>query len=77
MKELLYQLIERLEQQALSQITMNARLSALEMSLASLPDANESLSKHLRESEQAADRTREVILSLYENIRQLIEKLPA
>jgi pantothenate synthetase len=76
MKELLNQLIERLEQQTLKQITMDARLTALEVSFDSLPDVGEIHSGHLRESEQAADRTREVTLSLYASIRQLIAKLP-
>lgn len=76
MKELLYQLIERLEQQALKQIRTDARMNAVELSLASLPHANEVLSKHLRECERTADQSREVMLTLYENIRQLIAQLP-
>ena len=76
MKEILSQLVDRLEKQSLMQITLNARLTALEMSFASLPDVSEDHSKRLHELEQNADGTRQAILTLYGELQQLIARLP-
>jgi hypothetical protein len=76
MKEILSQLVDRLEKHDLMQINLNARLTALEISHDSLPDASEDHSKLQHEFEQNADGTRQAILTLYGELQQLIAKLP-
>lgn len=76
MKEILSQLVARLEKHDLMLINLNARLTALEISHDSLPDASEDRSKHLHDTELSAENTRQAILTFYEDLQQLIGKSP-
>jgi uncharacterized coiled-coil DUF342 family protein len=68
MKELLLELVNRLEQQDLKMLTLFDRLDALQQSFDSYH------SEAVEEARPASDSAREALDSRYEGIRRLISK---
>ena len=77
MKELLLELVNRLEQQDLRLLTLNERLDALQATFDFYhPESGDDYQRFFAEARQGADRSREVYVSLYEGYRRSISKLP-
>jgi hypothetical protein len=75
MKELLLELVNRLEQQDLKMLTLFDRLDALQQSFDSYhSEAVEDRLRLVEEARPASDSAREALDSRYEGIRRLISK---
>jgi uncharacterized membrane-anchored protein YhcB (DUF1043 family) len=77
MKELLFELVNRLEQQDLRMLTLTEHLDALQATFDFYHlEAGEDYQRFFAEARQVADSLRDLYESLYEGYRQSISKLP-